>query len=354
MGVTGQVAWARPGSGLWAAGLRSVRHDAYHLPGYVAMQARSMDGTAAGFVYREQEAVFFLPVVLRQVPGTEHVDAVSPYGYPGPVSNISPDDTDFWRRASRAFVDALRDKGAITCFVRLNPLLNVPDLVLAEHGTVVQHGCTVAVDLTLGLDQIWSQTRANHRRQINRARRQGMRLVIDDWSRVETFVDIYHETMRRVGADDYYFFDAAHMEGLRSAMGHHVHLVLVEVDGDACAGGVFFERDAIVQYHLGATRTSALPMQPTKLMFADMEVWAKDRGNAVLHLGGGVGGEDNPLFHFKAGFSPWNPSFGTWRIVVDEHAYGEVAGAQAAGEIGDSTEAGDRSGYFPAYRAPSG
>lgn len=343
---TAEAAWLRPDGGAWSEVLRRVRHDAYHLPGYVDMQARSMGGTAAGFVYREGDDVFFLPVVLREVPGTDQFDGVSPYGYPGPASNVAVDDTDFWRRASRALVDALGERRAISCFVRLNPVLEVPLPVLAESGTVVQHGHTVAIDLTLGLEKIQSHTRANHRRQINRARRNGLELVLDDWSRVATFVDIYHETMRRVGADDYYFFDVAHISGLRAAMGDSVHLVLVDVEGEACAGGVFFERDGIVQYHLGATRTGALSMQPTKLMFADISGWAKQRGNTVLHLGGGVGGEDNPLFRFKAGFSPWHPAFGTWRIVVDERGYAEALAAHHPG-----ADAADRRGFFPAYRA---
>ena len=67
------------------------------------------------------------------------------------------------------------------------------------------------------------------------------------------------------------------------------------------AAGLFFERQGIVQYHLSGSRRPALRRQPTKLMMDDMVAWAQARGNRVLHLGGGVGGREDSLFHFKAG-----------------------------------------------------
>src|SRR3712207_8266108 len=45
-----------------------------------------------------------------------------------------------------------------------------------------------------------------------------------------------------------------------------VHIAVVDDDGTLAGGGIFFEQDGIVQYHLGATRDAYLPRQPTKLM----------------------------------------------------------------------------------------
>jgi lipid II:glycine glycyltransferase (peptidoglycan interpeptide bridge formation enzyme) len=221
--------------------------------------------------------------------------------------------------------------------------------VLEKLGRVVGHGETVAIDLTVDYEQMWAMTRSNHRRQISRTRKLGMKTVIDDWSRLETFVDIYHETMRRVGAIDFYFFDRGYFDELRSALCDAVHLMVVESpEGDVLCGGIFFERCGIIQYHLGATRNEALPLGPTKQMFDDVRKWAKERGNKVLHLGGGVSVEGNPLFHFKAGFSDWHLPFHTWRIVTDDDAYAELCAARAPGvDIGDVTQ------FFPLYRLPT-
>jgi hypothetical protein len=66
-----------------------------------------------------------------------------------------------------------------------------------------------------------------------------------------------------------------------------------------------------------------------------------------MHLGGGVGGSaEDPLFHFKAGFSPRRHTFRTARLVLDTHAYEELCAR--ADEEGEATQPA----FFPAYRAP--
>jgi hypothetical protein len=105
---------------------------------------------------------------------------------------------------------------------------------------------------------------------------------------------------------------------------------------------VYTETGGIVQYHLGATANEHLHLNPTKVMFDYANRWAKRRGNRWLHLGGGVGGADDSLFHFKAGFSPLRRTFATWRLVVDAAAYAAL--------VPGGVEASQAS-YFPAYRA---
>lgn len=335
-----------PESPEWMATLDRVRHDTYHLPGYVQMEAGTLGGEAMAFRYRDGDRHLLLPMVLRSVPDTPWNDAVSPYGYPGLASNVPATDESFWRAACTHLVDLLESVSALTFFVRLNPIHEAPRHVLSEFGAVMHHGATVAIDLTLSPEEMWARTRSNHRYQIRRARRAGLRMVIDDWSRVETFAEIYYETMRRVGADNFYFFARDYFEELHAALGKHAHLALVESEDEVLGGGVFLESCGIVQYHLGASRTSGLVLQPTKLMFDEIRRWAKDRNNSVLHLGGGVGGEGNPLFHFKTGFSDWQLPFYTWRIITNDRAYIDVVGSRIAGPEGH--DHGEQ--YFPAYR----
>ncbi len=49
----------------------------------------------------------------------------------------------------------------------------------------------------------------------------------------------------------------------------------------------------------------------------------KGRGNRWLHLGGGVGGDNDPLFAFKAGFSDTRFKNQTMRLILDEPRYRE-------------------------------
>ena len=74
--------------------------------------------------------------------------------------------------------------------------------------------------------------------------------------------------------------------------------------------------------------------------------WAKDRGNDVLHLGGGVGSRNDSLFEFKAGFSKTRHDFVTWHLVFMPDVYDDLEKKRDS-ILGPAEDVG----YFPAYRA---
>lgn len=330
-----------PDSAAWRQALGRVPHDVYHLAEYAALEARLGGGTAACYAFEEAGDVLLVPLILRDLPDRAgRYDAASPYGYPGPVS--STDEPTFWNRGLRGLVEALRAAGAVTCFLRLHPLLPPPGSGLDGIGTVVGHGQTVAMNLSLDDTEIWRQVRGNHRRQIHRSRRADRRVVFDDWSRLPDFRSLYDETMRRVGACDSYLFPADYYDGLRTALGDRLHLATVMNGNEVICASLLTECDGIVEYHLGATATAHLNEQPTKLLFDEAWRWAKQRGNHWFHLGGGVGGAADSLFHFKAGFSQARFTFSTMRVIVDHETYAALSGADPG------------TGHFPSYRRPAG
>lgn len=329
----------------WMEALKRIRHDTYHLPEYVVVEAELMKGRPRAFIYSEGAFSLLVPLVVREVPGGGGFhDATSPYGYPGPVSNAAIEEQAFWQRACAALVATLRTHSLVSCFIRMNPLFETPLNVLGSFGWVEQHSQTVAIDLMKSDDEVWAGYRLNHRRQIRRARDRGLAFVMDDWSLLPVFEKLYHETMRRVGAHPSYFFDSRYFMRLLDALGEHVHLASVALDGVILGGGLFFERDGVVQFHLGATRDDALALQPSKLMFDEVQRWCRHRGVRALHLGGGVERNGNPLFHFKAGFSRWWLDFYTWRLVLDEAHYKDLCADRGVTLHGD---------FFPAYRKRS-
>jgi hypothetical protein len=335
-------------SAVWSAALETVPHDVYHLPGYTCLEAAREAARPVAFVYTEPGRAFLLPLLVREIPGTALLDATSGYGYPGVACNAPLDEDAFWRRAADALMGSLSEAGVVSCFVRMHPLLPGRLDALARVGDLLQHGHTVSIDLTLSEDEIWNRIRSNHRRQIRAGLKRGLRVEVDNWSYLPEWVDVYYETMNRVQATAFYYFDRAYFEGLRGAVGECLHLVTVQDDGRVIGGGLFFEHDGIVQYHLGGTRTADLNQQPTKLVFDHVSRWAKARGNRVFHLGGGSGGRDDSLSHFKRGFSPDHPAFFTWRLIPDRAAYEDV-GRRTGGALQDAPPS-----FFPAYRRPGG
>ena len=326
----------------WEAVLRTARHDFYHLPAYVAICAVQEQGRPRALYVTDDGRTMLLPLVIRGIPGGG-IDATSPYGYPGPVGS-GTDDPAFLTLALVAGLHLLGELGIVSALVRLHPLLN--PLPPKGVGTLVPHGETVSIDLTLPTEMLWAQTRLDHRRGITRAVRLGYVARMDEeWTHLESFKHLYRATMVRRSAAPFYLFDNAYFDGLRDALGESLHLCVVEKDGVIAGAGLFVETNGIVQYHLSGTDDAFRMIQPTKLMMHFVQGWAKGRGNLVLHLGGGVGGEADSLLHFKGGFSPLRHTFATLRMVIDEREYGRLVAAHDP-----LLDPDVRSGFFPLYR----
>jgi len=328
----------------WADALHRCEHDIYHVPELVVLESALTGDEPAAFWYAEGDRVFLLPLSIRSVPDSPYRDAISPYGYPGPISNADPADTGFWQRAGAALVDTMRANGVVTVFVRLNPLIPVALAALRDTGTVVFHGETVSVDLTLSPEEMWRETRSDHRNHINRARRAEVRVVWDDWDRLDEWVAVYHANMRRLGADDSYFVPAPHFRELRAALGDRMHLAVAVHDGEVVGGNTFFEYRGYVQAYLASTRREN-SHHADKLLYDEVRKWTAARGNRIFHVGGGVGGAKDNLFAYKIGFASGRHDFHTWRVVADPAAYGELLHRKEL--TPDPTHL---TGRFPAYR----
>lgn len=326
----------------WEDFLADVPHDFYHLPGYVALCAAQENGEPCALYVQDAGRAMLLPLIVRSIPGGGR-DAASPYGYPGPLLR-GPEDALLLHDALVAGAQMLRAEKMVSLFVRFHPLLNgsPPDGV----GTVAHHGETVSIDLTLEPEALWHQTRSSCRNAINRALRAGHRAAFDEaWEHYGTFKRLYRRTMKRHNAAEHYMFDDAYFDGLRAALGEKLHLCVVDIGGAIAVAGLFVETCGIVQYHLSGRDDAFVSESPAKLMMHFVRGWAKARGNMYMHLGGGVGGGDDSLLRFKAGFSPLRRPFSTLRIVLLQHEYERLVAARDP-----SWRQALHGGFFPLYR----
>jgi hypothetical protein len=335
---------------LWQQVLGSARHDFYHLPSYVAFSAAHEGGVARAFYGRGDAGEFLLPVLIRRVPtelvGGEHVyDASSPYGYPAPIGTAGSKGLALFLRGVE---QVAAESNVVTLFVRLHPLLPIPVSEPPSSAVMVQHAQTVYLDLSSPLETLEAGIRSGFRYDIRKLKQAGFSACFNQWQHFEAFVDLYHATMSRVSSSEFYMFPTAYFSGLREALEERVHLCTVHSpDGAVAAAGLFVETDGIVQYHLSGTATEFARLAPTKLMLHSAMLWARERGQQYLHLGGGVGSQNDSLFNFKAGFSRLRSEFHTYRAVCDLPCYQKLVDAHErtlGRQIGDTA-------YFPAYRA---
>jgi hypothetical protein len=323
----------------WREALATIRHDFYHLPEYVSLESTRLGGTAVAAFVEHPAVRLFLPLIRRAIPHSHGFDLVSPYGYPSPIAEF--DDPAQVRDAFFAVAQTLRAHGYVSMFVRLHPILELPDSAFTGLGTLVEHGQTVSIDLCQSEAEQWHGIRPRHRNLLNRSERLGHRASMDDTGEhLGRFISLYLDTMRRQNAAAEYFFSPDYLSGLWQELRGHVHLGVVEIDGEIVCAGLFGESGDIVQYHLSGTEEQAHKLSPVKILINYARKWATQRGARVLHLGGGLGGAQDSLMHFKAGFSDRRHLFKTWRVVLDQQRYRQF-----------SANAPTPTGFFPAYRA---
>ena len=346
----------------WSRYLDQTDHDFFHTAAYHRLWERSGHGRAFLAVYGTPGRFVAWPYLLNSLQsvhdGESGTDVTSVYGYAGPVCLGCSDQDELLRVAWTQIVDCWRRQGVVSVFARLHPVLANHRIIAdtpadrAEAGPgIVHHGETVAIRLDGNEQDTWLNYRAEVRKNLRRAEKIGLESVIDaEWRYFEEFLALYSATMERNHASSFYFFPREYLDGLRQALGEHGGLIVSRFEGRIVAGCLLTECHGIASTHLTAGELGVEGCSPAKVLVHDAQLWARRRGNYVLHLGGGRGNHEDSLFAFKTGFSPQRDRFSTGRWILDLAKYDELTRLhlQQANQAGASVEPG----FFPAYRAP--
>ena len=342
----------------WQSIVTSLEHDIYQLPEYVGLEGLRTGTQPKAFVSINGDKIFFVPYLIRscQELASDIYDVISPYGYPGILlSDAAKQDADFCTNSLQSFQDSLKTQNICSGFFRLHPILNEGIEHLFPEGTLTNNGGTVSIDLTLPKEQVWSNTKSNHRNKINRCtKRFNLTAKISKFDQgIEEFCSLYEETMSRVTAQNiYYSFNTDYFKQMAEVMSDYLYLCLVETEhGEPASAGLYTVCDGIVQAAFGGISDEFVKQSPSMLEIDSMRWWAQEQGYKYLHLGGGVGGsQDDGVFKFKAAFSKLQHSFQTLRLVCDREKYQKLVALKAQAKNTEVEEL-ENSGFFPAYRA---
>lgn len=332
----------------WESLLAEAPHDFYHLQGFAQIEAELLGGEAMAWFDEEKDNRHLVPLIKRSIGNNYLHDLVSPYGYPGLVSNHKLQVGDAVALFRRFHAEAKKE-GFVSSFVRLNPISNAWDFKeAAEHNILpfkqVFHGETVSVNLEPSIKAIRHNFSENHKRNLKKLKLQGYHLDFNNWGYLDEFIEIYRQTMTRKSAYPYYFFPSGYFEKLKDILGERLVFVTI-TDGNnrLVSGGLFTHFDKIMQYHLGATLTEAMEYSPSKMMMDESIVYGKNKGAEMLHVGGGFSANTSDgLFRFKKGFGSHLHPFSTLRFVHQPEIYEKL--------VQDKKRRKLDAGFFPEYR----
>jgi len=331
---------------LWNQYVHSCKmYDFYHTWYYHSLEK---SGEAVLFVYQQGDLFIVFPLLKRGISKSEYTDFTSVYGYAGPISNISFDEMgkDTMEGFKNAFLKFLNEEKNVSVFCRLHPIIN-HDLLVEKFGSLVDNGKTIAIDLTGSLEEQRSKYRRQFRAKIRQLRDKGYYLKIaENNDEVKAFVRIYNENMARVKAESYYYFNESYFFNMLNSADFESSVLLLYYGDEITSGAFVTFSNNIMQFHLAATNNKYLHDGPMKLLIDEATIIGRDRNMYYLHLGGGVGGNEDSLFEFKAGFSDKVLNFKTWRFVSNPEVYNQLVRAR----WGNKTIESD---FFPVYREPS-
>jgi len=281
----------------------------------------SAEGVTHSLILTEGGPV--LPLLVRGIPGTEMVDATSPYGYPGAANaDAGPLDADVLDWAP---------SGLVSIFVR--DAIGVPPSLSGGSERSRVWIADPARD---------SGVRKRLREQIRRNLRRGWDLEVVHGPEVTPtqlagFSRAYAETMSRTAADPRYLFEDSYFRTLLGSQA--AWLVIASNQAEILAGAIAVRSDGILHYFLGGTAEAGLADSPMKNLFDSMIGLSNETG-LPLNLGGGVTPDDS-LDRFKRGFANDDLPFVTHELVCDTEAYERLS------EPGLVDRAGN---FFPVYR----
>lgn len=339
---------------LWQEILERIgRYDCYHLPAYHRLAELQGEGEAVLFVYDDGRYTVALPLLMRSVEvdgfvSSEdgHRDATSVYGYPGPVASVAL-PPEIRERFSEHVHDFLKQSRIVCAFSRLNPVLDNGS-VMQLLGEVSDMGPTLSVDLTTPPEIQYEHYRRSYKKNINTLIEMGVTCRECGVESVNHFVRLYHETMDRIGAEDYYYFGTDYFTNLLTMLPGVAHLFLCWHGDIAISGMVALSCNGIIQGHLGGCLNEYLHLAPMKLAYEGVRQWGNSIGAHTFHIGGGIGGRRDSLFNHKQGFTKREHMFQVWQCVVDHDLYDDLYEQQCR-----NCKAKPEEPYFPLYRNPA-
>ncbi|WP_445384789.1 GNAT family N-acetyltransferase [Robiginitalea sp. IMCC44478] len=315
--------------------------DVYH--GFDYTQCNLKDNeNAILFLYEDTKSKIALSLIIRKIEDTDYFDAITVYGYGGPLS-MGELSEQCIKEFQKQLSNYLKKSNIVTVFGRLHPFISNQYKLLANLGILKNKGDVVYLDLRQSEEQIIAGYQKRHRTQINKYKKECTVFISNTEPSIDDFISIYNENMERVGASsDYYFGRDYYIKLLHSDDIKADFLFVRENATNKVIGaGILFKNNPYTQYHLSGAREEGLHLSPAKLLIDEMWRVSKKEGYKYFNLGGGLGAQQDSLFRFKSLFSNHYKPFYVWKYIVDEDAYNDLVNKNSKVESTD---------FFPLYR----
>jgi hypothetical protein len=282
-------------------------------------------------VCTESDKCALMPFVKRPIPvnlltgfdNKTYYDMETPYGYGGFISNA---DIEWTKSAINATVGYLKGKNYVCSFIRFCPLLNNAEYC-RDLFTVIDDRKTIAIDTSSDIETIWmQQISSKNRNIIRKAEKNGLVFETDnEFQYFPDFIKLYNSTMKRLSADDFYFFPEDYYARFKNALKEKSFLGVVKLGDEIVASAMFLYTKVYGHYHLAGSNLDGTKLGANNFMLWNVAKKMSELGVKEFHLGGGTDGNpENSLFKFKASFSKNEKQFSIGKLIINQEIYSKV------------------------------
>ena len=288
-------------SEIWDKVVRSFEfYDVYYLSGYVKAFQHHKDGEPLLFYY-EDEDIRGINVVMKRdiaddpffserIQRETYFDFITPYGYGGWLTEGCADKNKLFF----AYQNWCREHNVVSEFVRCHPVLNNAES-LRPFYDVVTLGNTVSMDLS-SPKEIWGNLTSKNRNMVRKALKSGVEIYQGRFPEIyKTFKKIYDKTMEDDNAKEYYYFSDDFYDSILYELSEHAQVFWAVFDGKIIAASIMLFANGYMNYHLSGSLREYQYLAPSNLLLYKAALWGCFNGYRSLHLGGGVGSQEDGL-----------------------------------------------------------
>lgn len=305
------------------------QQDIYYSPEYYSLYENFGDGKAQCFVLEKDGEIALYPYLINSINNLgynleqEYFDIQGSYGYNGVVSSsYSPEFIDAFYQAFNEFCSS---NNIVAEFTRFHPIIQNVNFSNRHLKTYFDRN-TVIIDTSKPLESLWADLQKTTKKQIKRAYDRHnikVKILTGNQFELDTFVNIYGESLKRVESSKYLYFNENYFEQLLR-MPQTIQLVAYIDDKPISTITVLLGQN-MLHGHLGGTLDEFITFSPFSLLYWEMIKIAKEHNLQFLHVGGGATPDkEDKLLLYKEHFSDLKGDFNIGKQVHNEIIYDRI------------------------------
>tara|TARA_Y100000590_G_C15713375_1_gene1011050 strand:- start:593 stop:1642 length:1050 start_codon:yes stop_codon:yes gene_type:complete len=245
------------------------------------------------------------PFVLRSIIINDEIkinDITGYYGRNGIASNIT--DLDYIQKFHNSFYDYCINNDIVTSFDRFHPIINNHKLS-SSKSIVKESGNFIILNLKQNIEKIENNYKHMHRKSIKKAIRGNVNIFYEkNMNNLDSFIKIYHRTLKKRNAPSFYFYPKHFYELLGEYLPDNFIFFYAIVNDKIISCELILLSEYYCHSFFGGTLEKYRELCPNTLLKREIiRFLNKEERYHYFLLGGGVSPNDG-IYRYKNGFAP--------------------------------------------------